>query len=170
MSKRKRRAGAQEPGGRSGRPADGKRRPGKAKVAALVALALCITSAAGTAALRWEPVRHAVGLAPIMEPAAQATPTPLQLSKEYVYAGGRLVATEEPTPVGGPPPTNLVATAISATSVALTWTAPAGSISGYVVERAASKDGPYSQVGTTPASQLSFTDAAPSSSQPPSAD
>src|SRR5256714_901644 len=164
MSKRKRKAG-----GAGGSPALSDKRRRGAKAAIVASLALCLV-AATAASLRWEPARHAVGLAPAMEPAAQATPTPLQLSKEYVYAGGRLVATEEPTPAGGPPPTNLVATATSATSVALTWTAPAGSISGYVVERAQSKDGPYSQVGTTPVGQPSFTDAAPSSSQPPSAD
>ena len=164
MSKRKRKAGRAEE-----RPAPRNKRRRWARAAVIAPLALCLVAAAA-ASLRWEPVRHAVGLAPAMEPAAQATPTPLQLSKEYVYAGGRLVATEEPTPAGGPPPTNLIATATSATSVALTWTAPAGSISSYVVERAQSKDGPYSQVGTTPASQPSFTDAVPFSSQPPSAD
>ena len=136
------------------------------KAAMVVALALCVT-AAGAAAFRWESLRHGPWLAPTAEPVVQQQN--LQLSKEYVYAGGRLVTTEEPTPAGGPPPTNLVATATSATSVALTWTAPAGSISGYIVERAQSMNGPYTQVGTTPAGQPSFTDAAPFSSQPPSA-
>jgi hypothetical protein len=46
-------------------------------------------------------------------------------SKEYIYAGGRLVATEEPASsgCGTPPPTpgNLVATAQSTTSVLLNW-------------------------------------------------
>jgi hypothetical protein len=92
-------------------------------------------------------VRRAVGLAPLAEPLlAQATPTPLSLSKEYVYAGGRLVATEEPTPLpSGPPPTNLVATSsIPSTGtlvVRLTWSAPAGATpTGYVVERAQTRD------------------------------
>jgi hypothetical protein len=36
---------------------------------------------------------------------AMTTPTPLTLSKEYIYAGGRLVATEEPTPAPTATPT-----------------------------------------------------------------
>lgn len=137
------------------------------RVGLVAPLALCVL-AAGAASLKWGPIRRAVGLAPLAEP--QATPTPLPLSKEYIYAGGRLVATEEPNSPSGPPPTNLVATATSATSVDVTWTAPAGTVSGYVVERAQGKDGPYTQLGTAPASQHSFADAAPASSQPPSAD
>jgi hypothetical protein len=47
-------------------------------------------------------------------------------SKEYIYAGGRLVATEEPTGGGGcgsgpGMPGHLDATATSETNVALTW-------------------------------------------------
>jgi hypothetical protein len=165
MSKRKRRAAE----GRAGeKPSRARPRVRWVKLGVVIPLALCVL-AAGAASLRWEPVRHAVGLAPLAEP--QATPTPLPLSKEYIYAGGRLVATEEPTPPpSGPPPTNLIATATSAASVAVTWTAPAGTVSGYVVERAQSKDGPFVQIGATPASQPSFADAAPTSSQPPSAD
>jgi hypothetical protein len=164
MSKRKRMAAR----GRAGeKPSRAGGRVRWVKVGVVVPLALCIL-AAGAASLRWEPARRAIGLAPLVEP--QASPTPLPLSKEYIYAGGRLVATEEPAPPSGPPPTNLLATATTATSVDVTWTAPAGTFSGYVVERAQSKDGPYIQVGTTPASQPSFADAAPTSSQPPLAD
>lgn len=35
---------------------------------------------------------------------ATTSPTPLVLAKEYVYAGGRLLATEEPTPTPSPTP------------------------------------------------------------------
>ncbi len=164
MSKRKQRAAK---GVAVGKPSRSGGRVRRLKAAIVAPLALCVL-AAGAASLKWQPVRRAVGLAPLAEP--QATPTPLALAKEYVYAGGRLVATEEPAPPSGPPPTNLVATATSATSVAVTWTAPAGSVGGYVVERAQSKDGPYVEVGTTPASQTSFADAAPADPQPPSAD
>lgn len=164
MSKSKRRAAR---GGAVEKPSRAGGRVRWVKVAVVAPLALCVL-AAGAASLRWQPVRRAVGLAPLAEP--QASPTPLALAKEYVYAGGRLVATEEPAPSSGPPPTNLVATATTATSVDVTWAAPAGAVGGYVVERAQSKDGPYVQVGTTPASQTSFTDAAPVDSQPPTGD
>lgn len=116
-----------------------------AKAAVVAPLLLCIV-AAGAASLRWQPVRRTVGLSPLSEPLAQATPTPLLLSKEYVYAGGRLVATEEPTPQpSGSPPTNLVATSSIPSSgqlvVKVTWPAPADATpTGYVVERAQTRD------------------------------
>jgi hypothetical protein len=113
-------------------------------VAALSALALLAVSAAAT---RYGLVRRAVGLRPLIVTPAQGD-APLPFSKEYVYAGGRLVATEEPTPAAaptptpaGPPPTNLVATAefnsAGVTDVRLTWDAPApgSAVVSYVVER-----------------------------------
>lgn len=112
----------------------------------VAALAACALLAASATATRFEPVRRAVGLRPLsMEPAQQ--PGQLPLSKEYVYAGGRLVATEEPAPSAtptptptGPAPTNLAATAelssAGVTGVRLTWDAPAGfAVASYVVER-----------------------------------
>jgi hypothetical protein len=113
--------------------------------AALSALVLLAASAAAT---RYDAVRRAVGLRPMLSALiAQATPTPLPLSKEYIYAGGRLVATEEPTPVAtptptpaGPPPTDLVATAefpsAGVANVRLTWNAPPSgpTVVSYVVE------------------------------------
>lgn len=162
MSKRRRKAGR----GRAGeKPAPARKRLRRARAAALVTLALCVI-AAGAASLRWGPLRRAVGLAPAIEPAVQTTPTPLQLAKEYVYAGGRLVATEEPTPVpSGPPPTGLVATATSisapSATVRVTWAAPSsGTPTSYVVER---KDagGQFQQVGQpAPATVFDDTTAA----------
>ncbi|MDQ3743380.1 MAG: fibronectin type III domain-containing protein [Acidobacteriota bacterium] len=111
-------------------------------------------------------MRHAVGLSNLPEPAAQATPT-LQLSKEYVYAGGRLVATEEPTPLpSGPPPTNLAAATTSinppAATVRVTWAAPSsGAPLSYVVERKAA-GGQFQPVGqpvTAPATSFDDTSA-----------
>jgi hypothetical protein len=129
-----------------------------------VAAALLVTLAAsGAAVSRWGALRSPLGLAPAAVP-AQATPTPLTLSKEYVYAGGRLVATEEPTPTpapSGPPPTNLVATASSATQVGLTWTAPAGQISHYVVERTATTNWENANSITLPDAGTSYTDSPP---------
>lgn len=106
------------------------------------ALIACALLGAAFAATRIEPVRRAVGMRPLL-----ATPAPqqggLQMAKENVYAGGRLVATEEPQPVATPTPTptptgnaptGLTATATSASAVRLEWNAASGAI-GYVVER-----------------------------------
>lgn len=74
-------------------------RPGKRriKVRRPVSLALAITiclAASALAFVRLRAVRTHFGLAPVAAPGT-AAPTP-RLSKEYVYAGGRLLATEEP--------------------------------------------------------------------------
>jgi hypothetical protein len=120
------------------------------RVIAAAALAVCALLAGSYAATRLDPVRRAVGLRPLVTAPAQ-TPTPLPLSKEYVYAGGRLVATEEPTPAAtptptpaGPPPTALTATGYFPTqttvAVKLVWAAPAGATpTSYVVERASGR-------------------------------
>lgn len=77
----------------------------KIAFAALAVFALL----SAVAAPRWEPFRRAVGMRPL-QPAAepQQGGGALQLAKEYIYAGGRLVATEEPSsqaPYGGTPRT-----------------------------------------------------------------
>jgi len=142
-------------------------RPARPRRYSVATLAACALMAASFAATRFEPVRRAVGLRPLLITPAQGNAN-LPLSKEYVYAGGRLVATEEPTatptptPVG-PPPTNLSATLLSvsppAATVTVSWTAPSGSAVGYVVERA-SAPGQFAPVGqpvTAPATN--FNDA-----------
>lgn len=136
------------------RPREKRPRVGRLKLAA-AALSLCAV-AAGVAATRYDPVRRTVGLPPFMAAPVQQNPP---LSKEYVYAGGRLVATEEPPPAAtptpaGPPPTNLLATGTSASSVSLTWVAPAGNVVGYVVER---KGDPNSQPVEIPTGSASTT-------------
>lgn len=119
---------------KAGQRAAGTRRRLRLTKPVIVVLAVCLV-AAGAATMRWEPLRRSVGLAPLVEPAVpqQGTGTP---SKEYIYAGGRLIATEEPTAPNGPTPTGFTAEAVSAPSVSLTWSAPAsGNVTGYVVER-----------------------------------
>jgi hypothetical protein len=116
---------------------------GQHKAYYVAALSALVLLAASVGAARFDPVRRALGLRPLSVSPAQNQN--LTLSKEYVYAGGRLVATEEPTPAAtptpaGPPPANLVATAeFSSAGVAnvhLTWDAPASglSVASYVVE------------------------------------
>lgn len=125
--------------------------------AALAALVLLAASAAAT---RYDAVRRAVGLRPLLVEPVQGG-AQLPLAKEYVYGGGRLVATEEPsaTPAPtGPTPTNLVATATSASGVALTWTPPAGGVIGYVVER---RGAAGTQLISTGSTSASFNDAPP---------
>lgn len=157
MSKRKREAGRGKAGEKS---APAKRRLRRATLVA--PLALCVI-AAGAASLRRGPLRHAAGLDPAA-PAAQATPSPLPLSKEYVYAGGRLVATEEPTPLpSGPPPTSLVATQSPnvTAQVNLSWNAPAsGTVDHYEIGRKGRIGDQLAVVASTQGAVTAFADAA----------
>jgi hypothetical protein len=162
MSKKRRKKAGGIVGAMLTSPVMGGSRRRRYYVAALSAFALLT---AVTAASRFNAVRRAAGLRPLPAASlAQATPTPLPLSKEYVYAGGRLVATEEPaaaptpTPAGSPP-TNLVAAATSASSVTLTWAAPGAGVLGYVVERRAASG---TQEISTGSSSTSFDDTTPS--------
>ncbi|HEX7315548.1 MAG TPA: carbohydrate-binding protein [Pyrinomonadaceae bacterium] len=81
-----------------------RRRKKLPKLAAAAIIACALLTA--IAAPRWDPFRRAVGLKPLAPSAAPqgGGGGPLQLAKEYIYAGGRLVATEEPAaqvPYGG---------------------------------------------------------------------
>ena len=67
-------------------------------------------------------------------------PPPGSPSKEYIYAGGRLIATEEPNPMVAP--TNLIADTFSSARIDLTWTAAPGAHH-YQVERAPNLGGTY---------------------------
>jgi fibronectin type 3 domain-containing protein len=82
--------------------------------------------------------------------------TPGSPSKEYIYAGGRLVATEEPQPACVPPqaPTAPAATPGN-TQVTLTWAASPGAGS-YNVKRSTINGGPYGIVaaGVTATSHI----------------
>ena len=111
--------------------------PRKAKF--LAAALLVALAAAGTAGSRLSFLRAPLFLAPAPAP---ASPSPPALAKEYVYAGGRMVAIEEPAPPpAGPPPTNLVATASSSAQASLSWSPPADPVSHYVVERSQTLNG-----------------------------
>jgi hypothetical protein len=61
------------------------------------------------------------------------SPTPMNLnpgspSKEYIYGGGRMVATEEPPGIILAAPTNLRATTISSTQIHLAWGGVTGAV------------------------------------------
>lgn len=153
-------------GKRQAPPKRATRMPAKAAVAALV---LCLTAGA-VGVSRWEPLRRGLGLSPAALLAqATPTPTPLTLAKEYVYAGGRLVATEEPKALkygtsgcclgfdgkrtsncrckntNLPKPLGLTATAEASTSVAVGWSGGDPELL-YEVERSASVNGPFNPV------------------------
>lgn len=65
----------------------------------------------------------------------QPIPSPNSPSKEYIYGGSRLIATEEPNPVVLVAPTSVVATGVAITQINLSWSA-APNAHHYVVERA----------------------------------
>ena len=74
-------------------------------------------------------------------------PTPT-LTKEYIYAGDRLVATEEPSGVTPPSaPANVLADTFSGTRIDLSWTASPGA-DRYEVERATNITGTYTPLNT----------------------
>lgn len=117
------------------KPPEKKARPRRVMKTAAIAILICI-GAAGGAVSRYEPLRRTLGLSTATAPAQAPQHT---LAKEYIYAGGRLIATEEPMSTATPiAPANLVATATSTTSVYLTWNASTGggTVSHYVIERA----------------------------------
>lgn len=81
-------------------------------------------------------------------------PSPGSPSKEYIYGGGRLIATEEPNPLV--PPNSFVATSISSAQIDLSWAAAANAHH-YVVERA-SQLGSFTTINAN-VSGLTFTDS-----------
>ncbi|HEX8845803.1 MAG TPA: fibronectin type III domain-containing protein [Pyrinomonadaceae bacterium] len=101
-----------------------------------------------------------------LSPAPQTSPTP-QLSKEYIYAGGRLIATEEPSSGGGTstlsPPSSLIATGTSTSQVNLNWTAATGgTVDHYQIERMQSLSAGYTVIASN-VTATSYNDTAVSS-------
>src|SRR5215213_3461340 len=108
-------------------------------------------------------------LSPSTEPTAfQAQPTPLPLTKEYVYAGGKLVAIEDKAAGGGggepgipPAPTGLTATGGNA-QVALNWQ-PSSGATGYNIKRSTTSGSGFALVQGGVATS-SYTDTTVSNS------
>ena len=114
-----------------------KRKLRRRKTGVIIGLILSV-GLAGMIAGGWRGIRSLTGSS-ISVPQPTATP---QLSKEYIYAGGKLIAIEEPGSGGGTsplsPPANLVATGDSLPSaqVNLHWSAATGgTVHHYQVER-----------------------------------
>jgi hypothetical protein len=97
-------------------------------------------------------------------PSPQSSPS-LQLAKEYIYAGGKLLATEEPAGVSSSlsPPGTLVADGSDAPLVNISWTASTGgTVASYHIERCENFSlGPscFSTVTDVPEVTLSYPDS-----------
>ena len=109
---------------------------------ALTSVALILLLAGSVVSLNSSVPRKAVAW---ISPPPSPTPT---LTKEYIYAGDRLVATEEPSGVTPPSaPANVLADTFSATRIDLTWTASPGA-DRYEVERATNITGTFTPLNT----------------------
>lgn len=124
----------------------------------LVALALCLT-ASGLTWAGWSRIgaRHAAAPSAISPPAppVPVSFSPASPSKEYVYAGGRLVATEEPA--SGPTPaapTDLRRDKVN--KAYLIWADNSSDETGFSVERQASVGGAWSPTGTVSANVTTY--------------
>ncbi len=94
---------------------------------------------------------HALFATPVPPP---TIPPPNNPSKEYIYAGGKLIATEEPQPLAAP--LNLVANALSGSQVDITWE-PSQGADHYQVERTQNITAAYTIVSAN-VTATSFTD------------
>ena len=125
-------------------------RSARRKYIAAGVLALMATLVLGTAVGPW---RNTLGAKQFRALFVTAPPPPIP-SKEYIYAGGRLVATEEPAVLFGPlaAPNNLTATTFSESRIDITWSASPNA-DHYQIERTTSLGVPYmtvfSSVNTT---------------------
>lgn len=86
-------------------------------------------------------------------------PSPSNPSKEYIYAGGKLIATEEPASLAAP--VNLVAGTVSNIQISVSWSASPGAHH-YQVERATNFGGTFTVLNSN-VSGTAFTDNSVSS-------
>jgi hypothetical protein len=79
-------------------------------------------------------------------------------SKEYIYAGGRLLATEEPAGGCTPPPASVLTTSVVNSVISLNWTVTAG-VDTFDVERSSKVSSPFAPVATNlPANTTTWQD------------
>jgi len=128
------------------------------KYVGAAALGLVIVLCLGTIAGPWRNTSGVRKLRALFAPAAPPTiPSSSNPSKEYIYAGGKLIATEAPVPLLAP--ASLVATTLSNLStpqVSISWSATTGA-DHYQVERTTNVATNYSVVSSN-VSSTSFTD------------
>ncbi len=115
-----------------------------------------VTLCFGTVLGPWSESRGARRLRSLfVAPVALPTiPPPGNPSKEYIYAGGKLIATEEPAPLAAP--LNLSAETLSSSQVNITWTASPGA-DHYQVQRTANIGTAYEPVAYS-VTTTSFSD------------
>ena len=132
------------------------RRNARKKFISLAATGLVVTLCLGTVVGPWRNSLDAKRLRALFSaPAPPPTiPPPNNPSKEYIYAGGKLIATEEPQPLAAP--LNLVANTLSGSQVDVTWSAVSGA-DHYLVEKTSSVNLPYTPVAAN-VTVTSFTD------------
>lgn len=121
----------------------------------IACVCLIVALAAATVAGPWGTapgIRRVRAL--FLSPPPAPLPSPNSPSKEYIYAGGRLVATEEPNPLAAP--TGLVADTFSGSQINLTWVA-APNAHHYQVERAPNLGGTFTVVNSNVAT-TTYTD------------
>lgn len=129
----------------------------RAKVAIVIVLVLTVIATATMFAKR--PGISLFRRSPQIAPASLQAGSP---SKEYIYVGGRLVATEEPVSVSILPPSGLEATADSTTQVTLHWTGSGPGVDHYEVERKQQLSGAWTPLGPPHPTSTTFTDTSAS--------
>lgn len=124
------------------------KRYSRRKVTLVVGLILCLGLTTLILA-QWKSFRSAFNP---LSPAPQTSPTP-QLSKEYIYAGGKLIATEEPnnggttSPLPAPSGFYAIGASLPSAQVTLNWTAPTGgTVNHYEIERTQSLSAGYTAI------------------------
>ncbi len=134
------------------------KRARRKKYIGAAALGLVIVLCLGTIAGPWRNTSGARRLRALFAaPAPPTIPSSSNPSKEYIYAGGKLIATEAPVPLVAP--ASLVATTLSDLStpqVSISWSATTGA-DHYQVERTTNVATNYSVISSN-VSSTSFTD------------
>lgn len=130
----------------------------KRKMALIIAGTLVLLSASGTLAYFLTP-SSSPGVA---QPLQQSPTLPASLpSKQYIYAGGRMVASEQQqgAPLLSPRPGDLTANAVNGSQISLTWTDGNADEAGFKLERTAGAVDTYMEIANIPVNATSYTDS-----------